>query len=210
MKTEKYITHHNLKHTEDITMKTTKSSNQIILTIAIVLLSIIAFGQDNGSTENLFSKKPFRSMRSDYNKSNPIVIEPISASDVGSGNQIESSFSGHERLQVDFEKSKELPRERQSPENTRGISAKHFYNYPNPFVERTTIEYEVERPVYVNLSIYHNGYLIKIIASDFHDASNHRAVFDAAGLPAGIYTAVLTLPNEVITHNMYKVAEREH
>lgn len=59
--------------------------------------------------------------------------------------------------------------------------------YPNPFTTSTTIEYELNQPSEVTISIYNYfGELVKMIRQN-QSAGKQQVVWDAEGLPAGVY-----------------------
>lgn len=190
-------------------MKTTAHLNQTLLAIALLLISVLAFGQNN---ENTFSKNPLKSIRSDYNKSNPVMgltVASLSESDY----QVESTLTDHNYKVQSSYSSRNVLEDLSVKHNDEsikepasdGLASRQLSNYPNPFSEKTIIEYEVDREAYVNLSVFYNGQLVRILASDFHHASKYRVTFSGMGLPAGTYTAVLTVNGQVLTKSMYKV-----
>jgi len=61
-------------------------------------------------------------------------------------------------------------------------------NYPNPFHQRTTIVYELERAQPVTLDVYDlTGRTVASFIESWQTAGYHEIVFDAASLPAGLY-----------------------
>jgi photosystem II stability/assembly factor-like uncharacterized protein len=65
--------------------------------------------------------------------------------------------------------------------------------YPNPFSDFTTIEYELEHPAYINLSIYsHLGQLVVVLADGGQSVGKQQVRWEADGIPAGIYFYRLT------------------
>lgn len=61
-------------------------------------------------------------------------------------------------------------------------------NYPNPFNPATTIGFQLNSDGEASLKIYDiNGSLIKIVSEGFFKAGFHKVVFDAKGLPSGMY-----------------------
>lgn len=61
-------------------------------------------------------------------------------------------------------------------------------NFPNPFNARTTIEYELARAARVSLTV-HNllGEHVTTLVDAFQYPGQHRAVFEAADVPTGVY-----------------------
>lgn len=66
-------------------------------------------------------------------------------------------------------------------------------NYPNPFVDRTTIPFALEAPAQVRLSVYDlTGREIAVVADGEYPAGRHEASFDAADHPSGVYLYRMT------------------
>jgi hypothetical protein len=60
--------------------------------------------------------------------------------------------------------------------------------YPNPFRERTCIEYEVENETFVRLVIYNQlGQRVAVLVNGRQSAGKHQVTWNAGNLPAGIY-----------------------
>lgn len=65
--------------------------------------------------------------------------------------------------------------------------------YPNPFSNNTTLEYELEYPTTVNLSIYnHLGQRVAVLVNGRQAEGKQLVRWHAAGMPAGIYFYRLT------------------
>ena len=61
-------------------------------------------------------------------------------------------------------------------------------NYPNPFNSNTTIEYSLESPGHVKITIYNVlGENVTEILNEFKAKGNYRVVFNANSLASGIY-----------------------
>ncbi|MBN2172969.1 MAG: right-handed parallel beta-helix repeat-containing protein [Bacteroidales bacterium] len=61
-------------------------------------------------------------------------------------------------------------------------------SYPNPFTDQTLITYYLPNSTFVSLSIFDlSGQLVNILANEFQLHGEHKEVFDANGLPEGIY-----------------------
>jgi hypothetical protein len=61
-------------------------------------------------------------------------------------------------------------------------------NYPNPFNPTTTISYALPQAADVRLSVYDVlGRQVRELASSMQPAGIHEVIFDATGLPSGIY-----------------------
>lgn len=63
-------------------------------------------------------------------------------------------------------------------------------NYPDPFTDKTLIEYRVLRPAWVEIMVYNREeqFAIRLI-SEFHREGIYRVEFDATELPVGEYLA---------------------
>jgi hypothetical protein len=60
--------------------------------------------------------------------------------------------------------------------------------YPNPFNKATIFEYQLEQPVKVVLTFYnHLGQQIETLINEHQSKGKHSAIWDAQGLPSGIY-----------------------
>jgi hypothetical protein len=64
--------------------------------------------------------------------------------------------------------------------------------YPNPFADAATISFNLERDAHVGITIYDElGRAIRTIADADMTSGEHRASFDASGLPGGVYYCTL-------------------
>ncbi len=60
--------------------------------------------------------------------------------------------------------------------------------FPNPFSDRATISYALDKPAFTFIHIYNAfGGKIKTINEEYKTAGEHSAVFDAGDYPPGIY-----------------------
>ena len=76
-------------------------------------------------------------------------------------------------------------------------------NYPNPFNPGTTISYQIPDYGWVSLSVYDVlGQEVKVIVNSKLDAGAHHVVFNAEGLPGGVYFYRLVTTNATITKRM--------
>ena len=65
-------------------------------------------------------------------------------------------------------------------------------NYPNPFNPVTSISYSVVQDIHVSMKIYNiTGQEVATLADGYHNRGNYSVVFNASGLPSGIYFTVL-------------------
>ena len=61
-------------------------------------------------------------------------------------------------------------------------------NYPNPFTPATTIRYSLPRPAFVTLRVFDlTGRAVATLVNAHQATGRHEAVFDATGLPSGVY-----------------------
>lgn len=78
--------------------------------------------------------------------------------------------------------------------------------YPNPFNSGTTIEYEVPSPGMVSVKIYNMlGQAIDIVAEGIGNPGVHRARWDAAGFPSGMYLCRLEFAGRSMTAKLILV-----
>lgn len=82
------------------------------------------------------------------------------------------------------------------PMNTTGIgnnfNAPNGFNlaqnYPNPFNPSTTIEFQIDSPGFVNLTIYDAlGRKIRVLVNEERSAGKYSVIFDASDLASGMY-----------------------
>jgi len=63
-----------------------------------------------------------------------------------------------------------------------------YQNYPNPFNPITRIKYSIPVKGNVTLSIINSiGERVEVLVDDFKEAGNYEAVWNAGGLPSGVY-----------------------
>ncbi len=63
-----------------------------------------------------------------------------------------------------------------------------FQNYPNPFNPSTRITYALPAPAHVEIRVYNTlGAEVAVLVNGERTEGIHEAVFDAAGLPSGVY-----------------------
>ena len=61
-------------------------------------------------------------------------------------------------------------------------------NYPNPFNPETSIRFEIPQHSNVRLIIFNSlGEAVQILADGFFEAGSYKVMFNATGLPGGIY-----------------------
>ncbi|MFO8098887.1 MAG: LamG-like jellyroll fold domain-containing protein [Salinibacter sp.] len=88
-----------------------------------------------------------------------------------------------------------------APEDSTAASL--LGNFPNPFRERTTIEYEVHEPTPLSVSVWTvTGTRVSTIADERHDAGHYERTLEAANLPSGSYFVQLKTPSSTQSHRM--------
>jgi len=61
-------------------------------------------------------------------------------------------------------------------------------NYPNPFVNETTIQYTIGRPELVNITLFDvSGRTVKVLVNGANDSGTHAISFNIGSLTKGIY-----------------------
>ena len=76
-------------------------------------------------------------------------------------------------------------------------------NYPNPFNPTTIINFSLDKPGHVKLSVYNVlGEEVKNIVDGLRTAGNHRVTFDASNSPSGIYFYRLESEGQTVTKSM--------
>ncbi len=78
-------------------------------------------------------------------------------------------------------------------------------NYPNPFQNQTTIEYELTQSGNVNLSLMDvNGKCIRLLFAGKKQQGSHSFEFNSSGLSNGIYLVKLQIENSAVYLKMIK------
>lgn len=86
-----------------------------------------------------------------------------------------------------------------------GSQNMNLKNYPNPFVQRTTISYTLSKSEHVKLAIYDlMGQEIEILANQIMTKGTHRVEFDASELKSSIYICRLSSGSGNITTKLIK------
>lgn len=76
-------------------------------------------------------------------------------------------------------------------------------SYPNPFNPTTTISYHLVESSYVSLTIYDLlGRIVALLTDGWQSAGQHEVIWNAAGLPSGIYIYRLETEGRVLTGRM--------
>jgi hypothetical protein len=80
-----------------------------------------------------------------------------------------------------------------------------FNSFPNPFRENSTITFILDKPAHTNLAVYDiTGKQVAVLVNSLLQEGNHKAVFNANGLPAGVYTLKLLYNGKIITKKLLK------
>jgi len=83
-----------------------------------------------------------------------------------------------------------------------------YQNIPNPFRESTTISYLLEQGGRVQLSVYDsNGKVITTLVDARQDSGRHSTVWNANGMPAGVYHYALYVDGELLVKRAIKLQE---
>lgn len=83
----------------------------------------------------------------------------------------------------------------------RGMSLEN--NVPNPFSSSTSIRYSIPVPLKVLLEVYDiNGERVALLVDELQDAGSYRALWNARGLPSGVYLCRLQAGDQVISRHM--------
>jgi len=81
-----------------------------------------------------------------------------------------------------------------------------YQNYPNPFNPTTTITFAITKATRVELKVFDlMGRVVKTLVDEKMPAGKHKVVFDATGLPSGVYYYRLRADGRVFTRKMMLV-----
>lgn len=73
-------------------------------------------------------------------------------------------------------------------EQITGTPVSKLQNYPNPFIDRTTIRYSLSEKSFISLKVYTvTGREIATLVNETQAEGMHRAEFNANGLESGVY-----------------------
>ncbi|MBC8489932.1 MAG: T9SS type A sorting domain-containing protein [Bacteroidetes bacterium] len=79
-------------------------------------------------------------------------------------------------------------------------------NYPNPFNNNITIQFELTESSSIELSIWnHLGQQVGLLFTGNKRAGRHQVIFDASTLPDGIFFCQLRVGNKMVTKKIIKV-----
>ena len=72
--------------------------------------------------------------------------------------------------------------------NTIQADLSTIHNAPNPFSNSTTIQFTLSQNSNINISVYNSaGQKIAVLVDGMLPAGEHKVMFDAANLSAGVY-----------------------
>ena len=75
-----------------------------------------------------------------------------------------------------------------APDNPVPMTFRLHHNFPNPFNGSTVIEYEVPRATFVTINVFNLlGQHVGNLVNETIYPGLHRVIFNAAGLPSGVY-----------------------
>ena len=78
--------------------------------------------------------------------------------------------------------------------------------FPNPFTTTTTIEYELQQPATVQITVYnHFGEQVSVLAENRQPKGKHQLNWNTDNLPAGVYYCVLKTDKGTRTTKMIKM-----
>jgi hypothetical protein len=79
-------------------------------------------------------------------------------------------------------------------------------NFPDPFVDATTIDFRVWKPTKVSLIVFNDkNERVAVLIGQYMKEGEYSSRFDARNLPAGEYKAVLQVGTTKITETMTKL-----
>lgn len=88
------------------------------------------------------------------------------------------------------------------------VDADPLTNFPDPFVETTTIEYRMNKAGYVRLAIVNEDYAgIAVLVDGYKEVGVYQVEFDARNLEPGLYVAQLRHDGVTIKEEMRKIAD---
>ncbi|MHC4145048.1 MAG: T9SS type A sorting domain-containing protein [Planctomycetota bacterium] len=88
------------------------------------------------------------------------------------------------------------------PLSSQGLPTKYALeqNYPNPFNPSTTIGFALPHTGFVTLKVYNGlGEEVASLVTGDHPAGTFKAMWDASGMPSGVYFYRLTAGEYVQT-----------
>ena len=108
-----------------------------------------------------------------------------------------------QRLQVDYVRVYECAGVVSAESEELPASIRLEQNYPNPFNPETSIRFTLPRTGHVRLAVYDAvGREVAVLVDGVRVQGSHTQVFEAKGLPTGMYVYVLSTPETVLTKRM--------
>lgn len=97
--------------------------------------------------------------------------------------------------------ARQATEEEATPVNiTKGLNS-----FPNPFRENSAITFTLDRSAYTNLAVYDiSGKQVAMLVNGMLPAGNHKAVFNANHLAAGVYALKLMHNGTIVTRKLLK------
>ena len=81
-----------------------------------------------------------------------------------------------------------------------------YQNYPNPFNPTTTINFEIPKSSFINISVYNTiGEKVVTLANELFEAGRYTRTFDASEFSTGLYIYRLSSDDAVFTKKMLLV-----
>lgn len=78
-----------------------------------------------------------------------------------------------------------------------------YQNYPNPFNPSTTIAFDLPHASLVSLKVYNVlGQEVSTLINETKSAGHYETVWNAEGIPSGVYFSQLTFGNQIVTRKM--------
>ncbi len=76
-------------------------------------------------------------------------------------------------------------------------------NTPNPFNPSTAIEYSLPKDTHVTLTVYNiTGQVVTVLKDGLLNAGSYSVIWDAKGMPSGIYLYKLKADDFIMTKKM--------
>ncbi len=111
-----------------------------------------------------------------------------------------------QRLQVDYVRVYECAGVVSAESEELPASIRLDQNYPNPFNPETSIRFTLPRAGHVRLAVYDAvGREVAVLVDGVRAPGSHTEIFDAKGLPTGVYLYELSTPEAVLTKRMLLV-----
>jgi len=89
--------------------------------------------------------------------------------------------------------------------NNREVVSNLSQNYPNPFDQSTTIDFNLVKPSYVKLTVFNNlGKEVDVIVNEYLQVGSHSKQWNPKEIPAGIYFYQLNVDGIKVTKRLVK------